>query len=323
MYNEEQKKRYLAQCKYEDDTKTLITSIFNRLEKNENFYEKDVCQFIRPEVVDLLKSFNSKSPLRLQGDCIYLKDYYDWCIIEGLADNVVNPFDQSEIMDIIDELIPKEMLNQKFFTKEDLLADIFSNVPDPCNQFLPYAIFSGVKGDKYVELINLRIEDLDKEAKTLKLITGRTIEVDDIFIKLMVAANNSDEYFKDGIPKDNTRKNNEYCKTGYIFRVCNTSKDGDGIVSYGFISIRLLFITSQCDNKFISASTLYKNGLVNHVKKRYAEQNISLKDAILAQDHGKKYTYDSDTDKYIHEFGSIMLARMFRRQVGDYIDQLS
>jgi len=322
MYRSEQKQAFLDYYinTREESTVQLVERIFNSTELVENQFEKDVSEFNQIEVLELLKSYNSKSPRRLMSTCKFLSDYYIWCSrVEKLesVSSLINPFNKIITDNMIENLISKEVLNKKYFNKEYLLEKMNDNVFDVTNQFIAYALFYGIK---VKELINLKIKDLDFENNKVKLITGREITVDTLFKHLMIEANDQVQYFADGIEVEDILKRYTYGESDYVIKKCGV-KECDAVRPL-YISFRMRTIKDQMENEFVSLSTLYKNGLINYIKEQFAKRNISLKDAIFHEQTGKLYTYNEDLQQYIYDFGSKMQAKILRMEVRDYIDLL-
>jgi len=320
MYRPEQKQAFLDYYLNfrEESTIQLVERIFKSTELVENQFEKDVSEFNQVEVLELLKSYDSRSPRRLMSTCKILSDYYVWCSqVEKLTESIINPFDKIITDNMVENIIPKDNLNNKFFTKEYLTSELNDKVPDVTNQFIAYARFRGLSIE---ELINLKISDLDFETNMVKLITGREIQVDTLFKHLMIEANDQKQYFADGIEIEDIKKRYTYGDSSYVIKKCGT-KECD-VVRPLYINIRINTIKEQMENEFISMSTLYKNGLVNYIKEQFAKKDIDLKTALLHEKTGRLYTYNEELQQYINDYGSKMPAKMLRMEIKDYIDLL-
>lgn len=320
MHKPEQKQAFLDYYinLNEESTVKLVGRIFSSTELLEVQLEKDISEFTQVDVLELLKNYNSRSPRRLMSTCKYLSDYYVWCSqVEQLTNSLINPFDKTITDNMIANLIPKESLNQKFFTKEYLIKELKENVPDVSNQFIAYARFCGLSVE---DIINLKIGDLDFENNKVKLITGREIVVDTLFKHLMIEANDQVQYFADGIETEYRNKRDIYGISDYVIKKCGV-KECDAVRPL-YINFRMNKIKEQMENEFISLSTLYKNGLVNYIKEQFAKKNVSLRDAFLHELTGRLYTYNDDLKQYILDFGSPMEAKILRMEIKDYIDLL-
>lgn len=332
MYSPDGRKEwYLRECKesiYEDNTISLIERIFNSTELEENAFDKDISEFNDDEAIDYLKSLNSKSRQRLKVYSWYLSRYRSWYWNKQNIQNVLDPFDDRTIDKIIEGVIPDSTLSEQIIT-EDLLKEYIEIEPDYINKFIVISLWYGIKGDEYIDLVNLKISDLDETNKTVKLQSGRIVKADDYFIVHMKKAYSTDTYIKPIQGMNRNINQLKYVNSDYIIRRTANSKDitaYNNPVQVKFINARLFLIRKNIGNENFTVSNIYKNGLINYIKKRYAEKNISLKTALLEKDLTKKsgryegYTYDSETQKYIDEFGSKNTVRLLRMQIRENTD---
>jgi hypothetical protein len=327
MYNPDGRKEwYLEECRtriYESSTAELIEKIFNSTEIEEKAFGKDVCDFTDAEVVDLFKSFNNKSRVRLKNNAWYLSRYHKWCYDKGLTQKIDDAFDDRTIGKMIKEIIPDYILLESYFTKSDLI-DTVELDPDYINRIIILGLYYGIKGDDLVDLLNLKIENLNEAEKTLSLKSKRIASVDDYFINTMKKANETEEYVQNA-NGGNIKKPSQmtYIKNSYVIRKCvfkNDETDLDNPVSVKFITSRLQKFKNEFNTDFISISNLYKNGLINYIKEKYEKQGIGLQTALMYNDGN--YVYDKETDGYIKEFGSKTNVRMLRRELKDVIDRI-
>lgn len=332
MYSPDGRKEwYLNECGksiYEENTREFLTRIFNSTELEEKLFEKDVSEFTDDEAIDYLKSLNSKSRQRLKVYAWYLSRYRQWYYSKQNIDNILDPFDDRTINKIIESIIPDSVLNDQIIT-EDYFKECADLEPDSINKFILICFYHGIKGDEFADIINLKMEDLDEENKTVKLISGRISCVDDYFIEHMKKASNAETYIKSIEGNNRNPKQLLYVNNGYIIR--GTAGRGELFdnkpVAPEFINARMNRIRKNIGNQYFSAANLYKNGLINYLKKKFNENGISLKSAILEIDHSNtnkrfdKYLHDEQTEKYIEEFGSKMTARLLRMQIKDFIDK--
>lgn len=320
MYNESLKERFIDYRSAMDEESTLdnIRIIFNASELTEIQKEKDIYLFTKMDIVDYLKGLNSKSPAKLRVNCSILKNYYDYCKdVEHLIDDQINYFDASITSPIIDEIFKGSALNDKYFN-EEYVKDSLDSILDVSNKFIFYAPFYGIKDDN---LYNLTIEDLDELNKTVKLLDGKTVNVDDLFIKLMKNANNSEAYCENGYYRDLVFDNYLYANSKFVLKRCSKGEYDEPIT--GAIAwARMKTIKRQVGNDYLSFMVLYKNGLINFIKKKFEEQGIDLETAILKKDNLKYYTYSEQIQKYIYEYGAKLNDRMLRMEIKDYIHLL-
>jgi hypothetical protein len=327
MYNEFQKKRYLENVNFnfEDNTKEVIIRLFEGAAKIESQEGCDLADFNREQVSNLLKSYNSKSKHYLRLITTHFSYYYTWCLYEDLVDatNIFNAYDYSITKPLIDDILSIDVIRDKYFLREDVLKYL-EMIPDIMNKFILYAVFNGIYGNEYEDLTNLRINDLNEIRKSVQLSSGKNIIVDDIFIGLMKRADIETNYYPEGVDSVNRAKKPErytYDSSYYVIKNSGTGINNQP-VSKTVIMNRFRLMQKQIGNKHINGGNIYKNGLINYVKEKFEERDITLRKAILQEELTKKlgYTYGVELQEYINEFGSQMTDRMFRMQVKDVIE---
>lgn len=336
MYNEFQKKRYLESEGFihEDGLKEVAQRIFETVSITERQKGQDLAEFNKLQVIDLLKAVNSKSKnyLRLVSKICF--EYTNWQKIQGAIDNGnINYFDYSISKNIIDELVPLNMIADKYFDKDYIIDIVTNKIKDPLNKFLTYAPYKGVCGINCNDLKQLKYKDIDEEAKTVKLVSGKVLKVDDIFIKLAKDADEATEYMPEGtsyienadleILKTKKIKNINayvYSSSAFILKSAGLAETDYKEVSQSYIIQRFNYIQQQVENKFIVPSNLYKNGLINYIKERFEDRGITLRQAFFEKEDKVSYVYTKDIQKYMVEYGSAPSDRTLRKELKEVID---
>ena len=323
FYNENQKIRYINQSSMPETSIEVFRRIVAGATKVEIQEKTDLSNFNRQQVINLLKSYNSRSKWYLRLICHHFSEYYSWCLQEKLVDtsNITNWYHVTLSKPIIDEILPIDLLEEKFFDK-DLLIEMVNRVKDPTNKLYLYAPFFGIDGEEHSDLRYLKIEDLNEKRKMIYLNSDKYVKVDDLFIELIKNADNADRYDEDGMGTIKKSFRNTYGESQYVFKVCNVIEK-DVIVNTKTINNRYAIIKEQTGNNMLTSSVVYKNGLINYIKEYYEkEHGINIKEALFKLGVGRKnsYLYDSETQKLIEEFGSRLTVRMLRLQMTESID---
>lgn len=317
------KQNYLndPEVAYEESTKKTIEILFRRAERIEIQEGMDLSCFNRVQIIRLFKGMNSKSKQYLTLASSHFSSYYSWCIKEGIIDNtnIINYYDIKISKPIIDEVITKEILENKVFKKEKMHEYVEKLSDDSTLQFLVYAIYSGVMGKEFDDIANLKLSNLDEENKKVKLKSGITLNIDDKFIQLMKAANSETRYHPEGIMQENYRDNYTYGESMYVFKKCRTNKRDDKITK-SVITGKMRDVHKHVHNRAFTAMNIYKSGLLNYIENKFKDRNISLKRAFIDKKNSKEYKYEEEIQSYIYEFGSNMTTRMLRYQIVDILD---
>lgn len=312
-------------CKYDINTKPLISRYFKNSEKIEVQFEKDICDFTMDEVIKLLKSFDSRSRNTIILIMSYFNDYFKWCLKEGFVqnNNIINFYEKKIMEPFLKEIVPLEFLENKYITKDELLSYL-NETDDYSLKFMIYAIFNSILGDEYEELINLKESDLEEESKTINLITGRKVRIDELFIELMKKASLETYYHPDGIIESNSREKKYYKESFYILKgYGNRGRLENEPIPVQVIQRRMRDYQKIVSNRWLNATNLYRSGLIYYIKNIFEERNISFKDAIYTKINRQEYRYEEEIQKNINEFGSNMTTRMFRLHIKDIIELIS
>lgn len=305
---------------YEESVKNNIQIVFNKAEVIEIQQECDLAEFNIDKVYKLLKYYNSRSKGYLNLIAYYFSNYFSYCLSEGFIDSrdVKNYYAPEFSKSIIDDILPLQLLEEKYITEDILINSYMNSFDDYVLKLLLYTPFIGIYGSDYEDIINLKITDLNKEEKTIKLYSGRIARVDDLFIELMKKANAEDYYHPEGdsgYNKDNDRRN--YLETEFVIKPAGLKQEA---ISRWALMNRYRDIQNVVGNKMVNCGNLYLSGLINYIKKRHEENGISLRQAFTEKSSGKEYMYEQDTQKYIYEFGSKLETRTLRYKVKDIIE---
>ncbi len=319
MYNENQKTRYLNSdnFRFEENTKEVIESIFNRAARVEELEGMDLSLFNRPQVVGLLKSFNSKSKQYVHLLTFYFDDYYNWCLSEGLVDNasIQNYYDTSLSKGIIEEILPKRLYRGKYFTREQITEYLEAPSIDQVTKFIIYALFVGIYGNDLEDLINLKISDLDEENKTVKLVSGKVAHVDDVFIMLMKLADSAKYIGVDNFMGDHLSTKHRsvvYADSPYVIKPCGLRPVYEPIKQL-LIRTKLQRVQKEFNNNFITATNLRLSGIIDYIIGKYESRGISVQEAVSFKTG--RYIYKSEIQQYLEEAGIPMSANVLIKHI--------
>jgi hypothetical protein len=317
-YNNERKLRYLEKCRFSELTIPVIEQWLSKAAVVEANLGKDLAEFNRNEIVNLYKSFNSRSKQTLKTVTYFFSDYYSWCLGEGYISNksVINHYDPNMAKSIIDEVVPLELVENKYYRNLEIY-DYLDLIYDKANKFALYAVFRGCLGTQGEDILNLKMSDIDEFKKTAKLYSGKTIPIDDLFIKLAKEANSQTQY----IPQEgasNFFNRLDYSESIFILKSCGNNPS-DVPLSYIALQQRFGVIRKQVKNRFINPTTTYNNGLVNYVKERFEEIGVSLRDGLFVKANSQSYKYKDELEEFIKDYGSNTTGRMLRMKLTETI----
>lgn len=324
LYNEKQKMRYLEQSDMVDSAKEFFCVVARSASKVEIQESTDLCNFNRKQVINLLKSYNSKARSYIRLICSHFSRYKYWCIKEGLAneDSYVDWYDTNLSGAIVKEIVTSEMIMDKFFD-QDTAFEYVEKIKDNSNKLAFYAPYIGIDGVEHEDIRYLRISDLDEEKKVISLHSGRIAKVDELFIKLIKAANSDTRYNKNGDGAIAKRDLNYY-NSEYVFKVVGETRENIVMSSKSLVQ-RYRVVKEQTGNKLLNISLVYKNGLFNYLNNHFLKKGITLRDALFSEvigsrgRVGSKYTHDEELEMALRDYGVTITTRFLRLQLEDVI----
>lgn len=140
----------------------------------------------------------------------------------------------------------------KYFTKREIqeLCDVFINAQD---KFIVYALFCGIMGKDYTDLVNLKVTDIVKDnlgvAQYIEL-KGRRIECDDFMQKIIKDVLEDDVYYQYTL--SNNRSYNLNMSSEYVIKVRANKKTNNGLnhMNKEGIKTRLIRLSEVFRNEF-------------------------------------------------------------------------
>lgn len=140
-------------------TKWLIDK-FDRIAPYEEKIGKDLCNFSTEDLLSYYKMLSSGSLDTLMVINNVYSNYIDWCITNGLVKNSRNV-----AREISNEMLNGCLSDAVVFTREEIL-NICKNAPEPADAFMLLALFEGIKGKAYCDIMNARKNQLDGDIWT-------------------------------------------------------------------------------------------------------------------------------------------------------------
>lgn len=195
------------------------------------------------------------------------------------------------------------------YTEEELKEKI-KGLQNPQDKFIIWALFKGICGTKAVDLLNLKVEDIDFNENTIKY-NGKIIIMDDYFRKITMDAVNQEVYIKNnyigeeyhGVPDYSLNMNSKY-----VIKGKPNVKNNNGLNPFGFEGLRrrLSKLGEITESRF-GIDLLDRSGMLQTLQKEKTEwTSTEIKNEI--KDRGWKASanvlYDLMKEKYNMEKGN-------------------
>lgn len=268
MYNETVKKEFISSYNIITNN-NFIENIFDKCEVYETLYQKDVCNFVREEIIDLCKSFGLSSLATLKTRVSILRKYTDYCCNHQLSIDNMNHFNEIALNDC-KQCLNRFMLNKLYIT-EERLNDFAFNLVNSCDMFLLQAFYEGLSGKNFEEITNVTMKDFDLVNKRVTLCTGRTIPVSDKLIKYAQISASTYTYYS-GEALD-TKTYLADVPNVYKYRINTTCFTDEG--ARRRVVKRILKLKEDLNAPELTIPRLKNSGLITMIKKAAQQQNVS------------------------------------------------
>ena len=277
MYNEERKTEFLKSIvdQHSDEYLLTINSVFNKTEKFEEMFEKDLCDFSHEEIATMYSMFSYGSVLIYNTFNCNAKKYVAWCDEHMLIKDYINHFSEFGVRDY-ERYVDTRLESKKYLSRDDFEIMVQS-LPNVRDQFLFRSLYEFGKSKNYVEITNMKLEDIDIKNQKVKLCTGRVVNVSRQFIETAILANNEMTYYFLVSGKERT-----FIESEYIFKIVGSTREAINENAVKFIS-RVIKHNLDLLGGFskISSASLAVSGQLNMITERSKELGISKKDYIF------------------------------------------
>lgn len=267
MYNEEVKNEFLSM--YDGiDTRKTYRRIFEKSYHLENKLKKDLCNFDKDEIEDVLYDLNPLTKTSSETNGRIITSYITWCIERKYADTTVNilkSVDSSWFEKFVDK-------NKKLYFSEEEIRAIENKCENLQDAVIIRMLFCGINGKESIEIRMLNRNDVNGNTLTLRNKDWeeiRKVEVDDRTIKMIQGAFIETKYVKrNGMMKENihVRDFNDLVDNNFIVRNSMLGKivksEVDPVVP-SVIYRRVSVIGEVLDIPFFTTKNIFRSGVIH------------------------------------------------------------
>lgn len=246
--------------------KTTITvnftkNVFNKAIDLEEYYNKDLSNFILDEIKNLLLTFNSTSVEYLRVVTSVLRKYTDYMIENNLSIDNINHYDSVDT-DLLKSCVNKESINNKYISREQLLSCI-NELPNPSDAWCLLSIYEGIKGKDFTN-VTMTKGNFDYINHTITLYDGSVFKPSEKLFEIAVDSYEAYEYESLRNLEGNKVRltGEEILKTRDNIMFGNT----DTTKAYNRLLSRIRLIKKYLDVSFITIPRLQLSGMVYQFK---------------------------------------------------------
>ena len=275
--------KYLTDMNYIYSKKQGLMNAFRKIElwesvtnvKIENWRKEFLIELCKKGVELKKEDYNNSKLKRL--DLIKLSgkicnsSYYGLYTNLNYINDVMTYLDREDLL-ITTKDFPDQILEKKtdLFTKQEII-DICDSLVNAQDRFIVYALFSGIRGNKYEDLVKLKVKDINFETKEISLPSGKIIKMDDYLEDILRDITDKEfgcYYYK--LNRSGQYDINSYYKfnmdSEYVLKVkpTVTNNHGLGFMSFQGLQTRLKGLSSVLNIQILGVN-VYRSGVISRM----------------------------------------------------------
>lgn len=273
LYNPEVKEQFLEHVG--EDSASTYERILLVAAGQERQITIDLFDMNLQELADVMYAVNPLTASSVRSIISYTRRYIDWAIEQGYTRSNINPLRG------IDYKWGKQFIDysKKLFLSEEELFDIEEDLVNGQDSFVLRALFCGLYGDGLSEILNLKMEDIKYQSKTIRLYDDSKGERELKFEtewqeidferlhSLAEEANSQDKYLnKNGTAENVRRLTSELTQSPFVIKPSKTRNSGEIRTSNHVIYRRLGNISEMFEIPYLTTKNIWKSGQIKMAK---------------------------------------------------------
>ena len=255
---------YMMEKGYTVNSIAVAEGVYKKMSSWEITKNKKIIEMSKNELIDLCQEGKDK---------IANKSYYSMNVRVKAINDILKWLQMDITLSMRDFDIEEVLAcpDDRFFTKEEMqdVCDLFIN---PQDKFIIYALFCGIYGKGYSDLLNLKVKDIDIENKIITTPSGRIIHMDNYLLD--VAKDTIDPtwgatYYK-YIPSENKGSTTDTydlnMSSEYVLKAKPYSKNNNGLDAMKVNGIqRRLIKLSELSDFNLSGTDILRSGMMHNM----------------------------------------------------------
>lgn len=299
MYNSEQKKEYFHEVQnINENLEEWLTTVFEQTEYLEKKREKDIAEWSATEIITYYKLLSTSSLNSLNLRNSQLRSYARWCNSRNLLKDHQNHYEEITI-EALQNCLNKGLLQGGIITRarmESMIRDLL-NPRDKC---LIYAMFEGIQGKQYADLVALNVKQIHGNKIHLDY---RIVDIPDALIDLMYDSTEEYSYYAYG----NSQREYRYKEDDdNVFKMTFNGRENSLKRQRQRLYTNLCRIRDFLDMPALTSASLNESGRIDMVKRLMKEDKTGLFDTLMNHDDeiANKYGRLYSKKRYIVNFGN-------------------
>jgi hypothetical protein len=312
-----QKERYIEvkimeNVTYPRETRSFLSAIFDSVEKYEQEYGKDVCNWTTNRVLEYYKLLNYSSIEALFNLNSQLKIYTQWCFNEGLVQDGINHFAEIFLTDL-SACVNKAKRDKLVLTRNEIM-DMVSQLTNPRDQFIILALYEfGGNDNNFYDLAALKIQHLDEKNNLLNLPSGRAVKISDELKQICIDAAATLQYYTIQAEGSKREPLRELFESDYVIKDLFNTEFPDDMKRKGrriFFCLRRCFNSLGYETKELTANKIAESGQLNMIVQMAKAKNMDPKSFLYTEDVSivkKQYNKRFVPKQYILKYGDYLV----------------
>ena len=234
-YNEERKKHYIDSLNGVNES--IPVYVFKITKKTEEYYEKDICDFVPEEIEGMLYTLKSKSIAFIKIFMALFADYTEFCIRNNYRK--ISNINYFELLngdaETFDRYIDKDFRERRYILPNELVDIMAVHFINEIDKVMFQMLWEGFGGEKMSNLRLLKHSDVDYQNKKIKIINGEgksegEKHVSDRLLSYIKESKHETHYMPN-IGEDTKFKKSFIVGSDYVFKPMDTKRSGDTIGS--------------------------------------------------------------------------------------------
>jgi hypothetical protein len=279
FYNGEAKIKYLNTISH-PDTRKLTSYPFSKAKKTEELLGKDMYDMTIDELGMVMSALAVSTPNTAYNHSVKFDQYIDWAYENGLVESNLNPLSNVNKLEWSKQFVAK--YKQSAFTRQQIL-EMCEDLENYVDRAVLLAIFEGIGGEGFSELLNLRTKDLKEEDGVFKATlyqkdgTFRTIEISETLFDLLYKTDAEPEYInKNGQTESDRQSKSKFMDSDFIFKKTTRGKQ-EGKLNVFYINRKFVIYKELFELHFLKAKDIQVSGMMhmaNELYNRDGEHNV-------------------------------------------------
>ncbi|UQZ76190.1 hypothetical protein C2I17_17400 [Niallia circulans] len=284
MYNQEFKEEFLDYKGYSEDTKRVTRILFGKIAKIEREKNQDIYEFDRQSIELVFKELKASTIRSLQSSISTIDQYINYAIQNGKIntdkDNVASYYSKKEsIAKFLDTSAEDNMI----LTQGDIYA-LGGYAENAQDGVILYLLFDGISHKrKFVELRNIRIQDVNEDALTInipqlvdedtgEILPSRTVPISKETLRMIDAAMKEKKYAS---VTGKTSRSYKIAESDYILRGLRNNFQ----IKWENVPQRIIRIADLEGYPYLNATNIAYSGQVHYARELMQNHGQSIDDA--------------------------------------------